>query len=73
MCHESSGSVINPTIGIGGGASVSGSVFDQGFAIENTDRIGAHQAARKTTDWDETEAATGLSRLQTAKVAPMMV
>ncbi|MBH0008377.1 FdhF/YdeP family oxidoreductase [Salinibacterium sp. SWN1162] len=52
---------------------VPGSVVDHEFIAANTDGIDAYRAARKTIDWDETEAATGLSRLQIAKVAQMMV
>jgi len=51
---------------------VPGSVVDHEFIAANTDGIDAYRAARKTIDWDETEAATGLSRLQIAKVAQMM-
>jgi len=52
---------------------VPGSVIDHEFVAANTDGIDAYRAARKTIDWDETEAATGLSRLEIAKVAKMMV
>ena len=52
---------------------VPGSVVDHAFIAENTDGIDAYRAARKTIDWDITEAATGLSRLQIATVAQMMV
>ena len=52
---------------------VPGSVVDHDFVAANTDGIDAYRAARKTIDWDETEAATGLSRLEIAKVAQMMV
>src|SRR5680860_1407440 len=52
---------------------VPGSVVDHEFVAANTDGIDAYRAARKTIDWDETEAATGLSRLQIATVARMMV
>jgi formate dehydrogenase major subunit len=52
---------------------VPGSVVDHEFVAANTDGIDAYRAARKTIDWDETEAATGLSRLQISKVAQMMV
>jgi formate dehydrogenase major subunit len=52
---------------------VPGSVVDQEFIAANTDGIDAYRAARKTIDWDETEAATGLSRLEIATVARMMV
>ncbi|GAB3136828.1 FdhF/YdeP family oxidoreductase [Marisediminicola antarctica] len=52
---------------------VPGSVVDHEFVAANTDGIDAYRAARKTIDWDETEAATGLSRLEIAKVAQMMV
>lgn len=52
---------------------VPGSVVDHEFVAENTDGIDAYRAARKTIDWEETEAATGLSRLQIATVAQMMV
>jgi len=52
---------------------VPGSVVDHEFVAANTDGIDAYRAARKTIDWDETEAATGLSRLQIATVAGMMV
>ncbi|MBH0082463.1 FdhF/YdeP family oxidoreductase [Salinibacterium sp. SWN167] len=52
---------------------VPGSVVDHEFIAANTDGIDAYRAARKTIDWDETEAATGLSRLEIAKVAQMMV
>ena len=52
---------------------VPGSVVDHEFVAANTDGIDAYRAARKTVDWDETEAATGLSRLQIATVARMMV
>ncbi|TFB46772.1 FdhF/YdeP family oxidoreductase [Cryobacterium tagatosivorans] len=52
---------------------VPGSVVDHEFVAANTDGIDAYRAARKTIDWDETEAATGLSRLEIATVARMMV
>jgi len=52
---------------------VPGSVVDHDFVADNTDGIAAYRAARKTIDWEETEAATGLSRLQIATVAQMMV
>ena len=52
---------------------VPGSVVDHEFVAANTDGIDSYRAARKTIDWDETEAATGLSRLEIAKVAQMMV
>jgi formate dehydrogenase major subunit len=52
---------------------VPGSVVDHEFVAANTDGIEAYRQARKTIDWDETEAATGLSRLQIATVARMMV
>ncbi|KGJ79534.1 hypothetical protein GY21_05065 [Cryobacterium roopkundense] len=52
---------------------VPGSVVDHDFVAENTDGIEAYRAARKVIDWEETEAATGLSRLEIAKVAQMMV
>jgi len=52
---------------------VPGSVIDHEFVAANTDGIDAYRAARKTIDWDETETATGLSRLDIAKVAQMMV
>ncbi|MGJ8721298.1 MAG: FdhF/YdeP family oxidoreductase, partial [Salinibacterium amurskyense] len=52
---------------------VPGSVIDHEFVAANTDGIDAYRAARKTIDWDETEAASGLSRLEIAKVAHMMV
>ncbi|KFF61005.1 hypothetical protein JF66_00580 [Cryobacterium sp. MLB-32] len=52
---------------------VPGSVVDHAFIAENTDGIDAYRAARKTIDWDETEAATGLTREHIATVAQMMV
>ena len=52
---------------------VPGSVIDQEFVNANTDGIEAYRAARKSIDWEETETATGLSRLQIATVAQMMV
>jgi formate dehydrogenase major subunit len=52
---------------------VPGSVVDHSFIAENTDGINAYRAARKTIDWEVTEAATGLSRTQIATVAQMMV
>ncbi|MCY7403926.1 MAG: FdhF/YdeP family oxidoreductase [Cryobacterium sp.] len=52
---------------------VPGSVVDHEFVAANTDGIDAYRAARKTIDWGETETATGLSRLEIAKVAQMMV
>ena len=50
-----------------------GSVVDHDFVEANTDGIAAYRAARKVIDWNETEAATGLSRLQISTVAQMMV
>ena len=52
---------------------VPGSVVDHAFIAENTDGIDAYRAARKTIDWEETEAATGLTREHIATVAQMMV
>jgi formate dehydrogenase major subunit len=52
---------------------VPGSVIDHEFVNANTDGIEAYRAARKNIDWEETETATGLSRLQIATVAQMMV
>lgn len=52
---------------------VPGSVIDHEFVNANTDGIEAYRAARKSIDWEETETATGLSRLQIATVAQMMV
>jgi formate dehydrogenase major subunit len=52
---------------------VPGSVIDHEFVNANTDGIAAYRAARKTIDWAETEAATGLERAQIAKVAAMMI
>ena len=52
---------------------VPGSVVDHEFVAENTDGIEAYRAARKTIDWAETEAATGLTRAEITKVAMMMV
>ena len=52
---------------------VPGSVVDHEFVAANTDGIDAYRAARKTIDWEETEAATGLSRLEISTVAQMMV
>jgi len=52
---------------------VPGSVVDHEFVNANTDGIAAYRAARKTIDWAETEAATGLERSQIAKVAAMMI
>ncbi|WP_434619114.1 FdhF/YdeP family oxidoreductase [Arthrobacter sp. A5] len=52
---------------------VPGSVVDHDFVAANTDGIEAYRAARKSVDWAETEQATGLSRLEIANVAKMMV
>ncbi|MDH6236844.1 FdhF/YdeP family oxidoreductase [Cryobacterium sp. CG_9.6] len=52
---------------------VPGSVLDLAFIAENTDGIDAYRAARKTIDWAETEAATGLDRAQISTVADMMI
>ena len=52
---------------------VPGSVVDHEFVTANTDGIEKYRAARKNIDWDETETATGLSRLQIATVARMLV
>lgn len=52
---------------------VPGSVIDHEFVNANTDGIEAYRAARKSIDWEETETATGLSRLQIATVAQMMI
>jgi len=52
---------------------VPGSVVDHAFIAENTDGIDAYRAARKTIDWEVTEAATGLTREHIATVAQMMV
>jgi len=50
-----------------------GSVVDHAFVAANTDGNDAYRAARKTIDWEETEKATGLSRLRIATVAQMLV
>ena len=50
-----------------------GSVIDHDFVAANTDGIDAYRAARAIIDWDETEKATGLSRLQIGTVARMLV
>jgi formate dehydrogenase major subunit len=52
---------------------VPGSVIDHEFVNANTDGIAAYRAARKTLDWAETEAATGLGRAEITKVAAMMI
>ncbi len=52
---------------------VPGSVIDHEFVNANTDGIAAYRAARKTIDWAETEAATGLGRAEITKVAAMMI
>ncbi|WP_416173070.1 FdhF/YdeP family oxidoreductase [Cryobacterium sp. 5B3] len=52
---------------------VPGSVVDQAFVDANTQGIEEYRAARGEIDWEETEKATGLSRLQIAVVASMLV
>ncbi|TFB83781.1 FdhF/YdeP family oxidoreductase [Cryobacterium algoricola] len=52
---------------------VPGSVVDQAFVDANTQGLDEYRAARGEIDWEETEKATGLSRLQIAGVASMLV
>jgi len=52
---------------------VPGSVVDHAFVEANTAGLDEYRAARKVIDWDETEKATGLSRLQIATVARLLV
>ncbi|MEC5150138.1 formate dehydrogenase major subunit [Cryobacterium psychrotolerans] len=52
---------------------VPGSVVDQSFVDANTQGLEEYRAARGEIDWEETEKATGLSRLQIGVVASMLV
>ncbi|MDY7527429.1 MULTISPECIES: FdhF/YdeP family oxidoreductase [unclassified Cryobacterium] len=52
---------------------VPGSVVDQAFMDANTQGLEEYRAARGEIDWEETEKATGLSRLQIGVVASMLV
>ena len=52
---------------------VPGSVVDHAFVEANTAGLDEYRAARRVIDWDETEKATGLSRLQIATVARLLV
>ncbi|MGY4541526.1 formate dehydrogenase major subunit [Arthrobacter sp. UYNi723] len=52
---------------------VPGSVVDRAFIDANTAGFEAYRAARQCIDWEETEKATGLSRLQISTVAQMLV
>ncbi len=52
---------------------VPGSVVDHAFVEANTAGLDEYRAARSVIDWDETEKATGLSRLQIAGVARLLV
>ncbi len=52
---------------------VPGSVVDHAFVEANTAGLDEYRAARTVIDWDETEKATGLSRLQIATVARLLV
>jgi len=52
---------------------VPGSVVDQAFVDANTEGLEEYRAARGAIDWEETEKATGLSRLQIGLVAGMLV
>ncbi|MCI4658730.1 FdhF/YdeP family oxidoreductase [Cryobacterium zhongshanensis] len=52
---------------------VPGSVVDQAFVDANTQGLEEYRAARGEIDWEETEKATGLSRLQIGVVASMLV
>jgi formate dehydrogenase major subunit len=52
---------------------VPGSVVDHAFVEANTAGLDEYRAARGVIDWPETETATGLSRLQIATVARLLV
>ncbi|EMY34830.1 oxidoreductase alpha (molybdopterin) subunit [Arthrobacter crystallopoietes BAB-32] len=51
---------------------VPGSVIDKAFIDAQTDGFEEYVEARKHIDWEETERATGLSRLEIATVAGML-
>ncbi|MET1036564.1 MAG: molybdopterin-dependent oxidoreductase, partial [Arthrobacter sp.] len=51
---------------------VPGSVVDRAFVDAQTDGFEAYAEARRGIDWDATEEATGLSRLEIAKVAGLL-
>lgn len=50
-----------------------GTVVDRPFVESRTEGFEAYAAARAHIDWDETERATGLSRLEIATVANLLV
>ncbi|MEA5454166.1 FdhF/YdeP family oxidoreductase [Sinomonas sp. JGH33] len=49
-----------------------GTVVDRAFVDAQTEGFDAYAAARASIDWDETERATGLSRLEIAAVAKLL-
>ncbi|MDQ4490898.1 FdhF/YdeP family oxidoreductase [Sinomonas sp. ASV486] len=51
---------------------VPGSIVERAFVDARTDGFAAYEAARAEIDWDETERATGLSRLEIATVANLL-
>ncbi|WP_139006750.1 FdhF/YdeP family oxidoreductase [Arthrobacter crystallopoietes] len=51
---------------------VPGSVVDKAFIEQQTEGFEAYRDARKSIDWDETEKATGLSRLEIANIADLL-
>ncbi|WP_077490807.1 FdhF/YdeP family oxidoreductase [Sinomonas mesophila] len=49
-----------------------GTIVDRAFVESQTEGFEAYAAARATIDWEETEKATGLSRLAISEVAGML-
>ncbi|GGA68120.1 formate dehydrogenase subunit alpha [Pseudoclavibacter endophyticus] len=50
-----------------------GTVVDREFVDTNTDGFEAYAEARASIDWDETEHATGLARVQIERVAQLLI